>query len=200
MLHFNRNFAVETREMSFGQIPGVVVGERGRGRWEVFLTCPQEFANAHEKTVREKEAYPYSLGRTRAGAPKIVPGDDGKVNLVLSSEGGYTRRGSGRIYALKGRPVNVAARANGADGEAGRIGTWSAVVIADAKPGDVFRIRYSGSNAIMPEYVFVTEHGVSYVPENELELYFDIGGIEPPFAVKYNEGRLFVDIDEWEEL
>ena len=37
MLYTNKVLKISEREMSFGNLKGITIGEKGRGRWEVFL-------------------------------------------------------------------------------------------------------------------------------------------------------------------
>jgi len=131
-----------------------------------------------------------SIGRTRSGRCRIVRGNSGFF-AVLSSEGGYTRRGNGSIRSLASNPATVLETANGADGDAGRIGQWSAKILEMPKGETIIRVRRSGGNP--SDLIRFDGYAFQMIPNSEIELFFDQMDMEMPFSF---EGRKFKQ-DEW---
>jgi hypothetical protein len=185
MIYTNLELKVDEKEFTFGKLKGVTLGERGRGRFEVFLPVPPTF----EKLEKGMNAN-LSIGLTQNKKFRINNGDNGKLYLILTSQAGYTRRGSGYIYEFKlnenDEPkVKVLATANGADGDAGRIGSWEAQVM-EVKPGAIVKVVWSGSGyGICPTYYFVDEEGdVVGVDEDNIQDFYDYRNVEMPEAFK----------------
>jgi hypothetical protein len=178
MLYTNKALAIENREMSWGSLKGFAIGERGRGRYEVFVPVPEKLENTSiSKGLHEK----FTIGTTKNGKPRLNTYDDGNLFLILSSECRYTRRGSGHIYEVTKELAEVIATANGADGDAGRIGSWDAKILK-VKPGAILRVIWGGYNyGIDDTYYFVTSNGtVDEVNEKEIQDYFDSKDIDMP--------------------
>lgn len=178
MLYTNKNLTVEEREMSWGKLKLVALGERGCGRFEVTLPVPDKMEETRiEAGMHEK----MSIGTTKNGKPRINLFDDGNLYLILSSACRYTRRGSGSVYEITNGLIEEIAKGNGADGDAGRIGSWS-VKVLKAKPGAIARVIWGGYGyGIDDTYYFVNDNGnVDSVNEKEIQDYFDSKDIEMP--------------------
>lgn len=187
MIYTNRTFQIQERELNFGKIRGIAIGERGRGRYEVFLPVPQNVTE-----VRNGMNENLSIGMSKNNKPRINGGDDGNLYLILSSEARYTRRGNGSIFEIQlysdenESKVEVIAEANGADGDAGRIGSWSAKILK-VKPGAVVKVVWGGHGyGLTPNYYFVNSDGtVTNVPEEEIQDYYDSLDMNmPPYFQK----------------
>ena len=90
-------------------------------------------------------------------------------------------------------------RGNGADGAAGRIGSWD-VVVVKATDGDVFRVTWGGSGYGIDATFYVVSGGKVYVADQpDVEDLYENLGVEAPFTLKYDEqeGRLVIDPEEW---
>lgn len=195
MIYFNKEPKHETKEMSFGTLSGISIGEEGRGRWSIFLPLP----GADDK-LKEGMNEEYTIGYSKSGKPRINKSHSEEIYLVLSSQAGYTRRGDGTIYAPVDQDVEIIARGYGADGAAGRIGTWDAIIVK-AKENDVFRVKWSGSGyGIEPEYYVVHNNNVYHSKLNEIEELYDSIGKEPPFSLRYEEGVMKINTDEWDNI
>lgn len=123
MLYSNVEIKAEIREFDFGKINQMFIGEFGRGRKAIVLTCPEGL-----KGIPADELFSgYTLGTTKTGKFRVNAKEDNVLYLLVSSKGGYTRRGDGtvRIGNLQKDMVTLLAEGNGADGDAGRIGQWS---------------------------------------------------------------------------
>ncbi|MBO4813306.1 hypothetical protein J5491_04135 [Candidatus Saccharibacteria bacterium] len=196
MLYTNKGLKVISREMKFGAVKGVAIGEYGRGRHEIFLPTPKSFKEEEEI----KEFSPnLTIGKSQSGRPRIHAEKSDDLYLILSSERRYTRRGDGYIKAPKNQEIEMITRGNGADGAAGRIGSWD-VVVVKATDGDVFRVTWGGSGYGIDATFYVVSGGKVYVADQpDVEDLYENLGVEAPFTLKYDEqeGRLVIDPEEW---
>ncbi len=199
MLYTNQKLKVVDKEMKFGTVIGVAIGEYGRGRREVFLPTPKSIqADDIIKELRSD----LTIGTSKSGRPRIDARKDDDIYLILSSERGYTRRGDGYIEAPESQEIELIARGNGADGDAGRIGSWDAVIVK-AKDGDVFRLTWGGSGYGYDATFYVVSDGKVYSADQpEIEDLYESLGLEIPFSLQYNqdEGRLVITSDEWKMI
>ena len=109
------NLISREHDFTFGTMPAIALGERGRGRRLVFVPCPLE--------IQDGELV--SIAKSRTNRPKVVRGGDTEGWLArVSTEGAYIRGAWGIAYAPKGTQVEVVAKGYGAFGLAGRVGTW----------------------------------------------------------------------------
>lgn len=184
MIYSNVKIASEEREFSFGKMTVIALGEKGRGRREIVLPCPKD------TVLKEGLNEGLTIGFSKSGKPKIVSGYDSELYYVLSSYGGYTRRGNGTIYIIReGEKHSIDAMddcleyGNGADGDAGRIGDWQ-VIVMKPRATDVISLKYSGGlGNEFREYIF----GTVTIKANELELALDSGKItEEQFRIAEN--------------
>ena len=179
--------------MDWGKLYTFEVGEQGRGRRLLRLPC-------WENTPDIKEGMNnLSIGLTRTGKPRIV-NDDGKLYMLLSSEGGYTRRGDGYIQVLETQKdeVKILGRGNGADGAAGRIGTWDCLVMEVPETNLAVRVRTSGGGYGTPSDIYLVNEGkVYHATQDMAEEMFEQLGVEMPFKLNKN-GE--VDMEEWKVL
>lgn len=160
MLFTNTKLVSKSKEMEFGTLHQITVGESGRGRKEIRLACP-------ENTVLEIGCnHDYTIGMTRSGKPRIDKKTDNKKFFLISTEGGYTRRGDGWVGSWnqnKGE-YRVLAKGNGADGAAGRIGYWDVLLIeliGDMPQNDWIRIRTSGGGyGTDPQWLHISPKGI----------------------------------------
>lgn len=199
MLYANTTLKAVSREMKFGAITGVAIGEYGRGRHEVFLPTPKSVQTGD---VIEELRSDLTIGTSKSGRPRIDARKDGDIYLILSSGKSYTRRGDGYIEAPKGQEVELIARGNGADGDAGRVGSWDAIIVK-AKDGDVFRLMWGGSGYGYDATFYVVSGGKVYsVNQPDIEDLYESLGLEIPFSLSYdqNKGRLVITLDEWKTI
>lgn len=199
MLYANTTLKVVSKEMKFGTVAGVAIGERGRGRREVFLPTPNSVQTGD--IIKELRS-DLTIGTSKSGRPRINARKDDDVYLILSSGRDYTRRGNGFIEAPKDQELELIARGNGADGDAGRVGHWDAVILK-AYEGDVFRVIWGGYGYGYEPTFYVVASGKVYVADQpEIEDLYESLGLEIPFSLSYNqdEGRLVVAHDEWKTV
>lgn len=195
MLFMNKTVEVESREFKFGTVAGVALGEHGRGRQQVFLPTPKGLEGAIGGLRSD-----LTIGLTKAGRPRINHGKDKDMYLALSSERGYTRRGNGVVKVPVGQAVELIARGNGADGDAGRIGYWD-VVLVKTKEGDVFRVTWGGSGYGYEPTFYVVHNGqVFEADQQEVEDLYESIGLEMPFNLTFEERRMVVNLHEWKTI
>lgn len=144
MIFSNVTKTVKDKQLSFGVLKAICLGEYGRGRKEIILPSEYDVMEGWNKEI--------TIGTTRSGRPRIVKEQDSTIYLLLESNGGYTRRGNGRIKFIGGEEI---ATGWGADGDAGRIGNWDAKVLKFSSPGEVLVILSGGRGKI--EYIKVFE-------------------------------------------
>lgn len=177
MLYANQKMEATERTMEFGTIYQIGMGEVGRGRKFMALTCPKD-------TKIEKGLNPdFTIGTTKSGKPRINKKADNTLYMMLSAEGGYTRRGNGTIKVLESQreKFEVIARGNGADGDAGRIGFWDCMLLKAPNTDAIVRVRTSGSGYGTPSDLYVIhENAVYHCHLDELEECCEALGIEVP--------------------
>lgn len=163
----------QVRQMPFGQLTILAIGERGRARYEAIIP----FAS----TISEKDFV--ELTPTKSGKLKIVPSSESNGWLaVLDSEGCYTRNTLGQVYVQETQKSNIqiAAKGNGAYGHAGRVGTWYAY-LAVIKEGTFIWVRPSGgAHKVSRYWLYFGEDKVYRLSKEELPLFCDQIGLEMP--------------------
>ncbi len=195
MLFLNKAVGVEAREFKFGTVNGIALGEHGRGRQQIFLPTPKELEGAVGGLRSD-----LTIGLTKAGKPRINHGKDKDMYLALSTERGYTRRGNGVVKTPVGQTVELIARGNGADGDAGRIGYWD-VILVKANEGDVFRVTWGGSGYGYEPTFYVVHNGqVFEADQQEVEDLYESLGLDMPFSLTFEERRMVVDLEEWKTI
>lgn len=180
MLYANQKMEETERTMDFGTIYQVGMGEVGRGRKFMALTCPKG-------TLIQKGMNPdFTVGTTKSGKPRINKKADDTLYMMLSAEGGYTRRGNGTIKVLSSQKdkFEVMARGNGADGDAGRIGYWDCLLLKAPNTDAIVRVRTSGGGYGTPSDLYVIHEGAVYHCHlSELEECCEALGIKVPCEV-----------------
>lgn len=189
MIFSNTKLVAKSKEMDFGTIHQIVLGENGRGRKEIRLACPEG------TTLEIGCNFDFTIGETKSGRPRINKGKDNKSFFLLSTEGGYTRRGCGWVGSWKeneGR-YKVLAHGNGADGLAGRIGYWDVVLlelVATQMPqNDWLRIRTSGGGyGTDPQWVSISTKGIFFFEEtSDARDFADSVGFDFPSIDEYED-------------
>lgn len=170
MIYSNINLKVETRKMSFGDLRCIVMGEKGRGRKEILLPSLSNITVGLNKDL--------TVGLSRNGRPrinKIKPQEeDNTMYLLIDTYGGYSRRGSGYVTFREEQGFEIIAEGNGADGDAGRIGSWAVYVIKAPVDNKLkfIKIKYSG-NANKEAYLAVIGQDVRLISEDDIDIFFD---------------------------
>ena len=194
MLYCNKSVKSVIREFDFGQISQLCLGEKGRGRRLLVLTSPEGVelkSNSLEKRL--------TIGSTKSGKPRIINKIEDELYMILSAEGGYTRRGNGNIRVLKNAKdqFEILGRGNGADGDAGRIGYWDVLLLKAPKNG-VVRVRTSGAGYGTPSDLYVIKDNIPYHCTLEtLEECCEMIGADMPFIPDKDDDGNLVYNDEW---
>ena len=195
MFFINKTTEVVAKKLKFGTIEGISLGEHGRGRQQIFLPVPHGLEGSIGGLRTD-----LTIGLSKAGKPRINRSKNKDMYLTLSSERGYTRRGNGVIKVPVGQTVELIARGNGADGDAGRIGYWD-VVLVKANEGDVFRVTWGGSGyGYEPTFYVVHNNQVFEADQQEVEELYESLGLDMPFKLSFEERRMVVDLEEWKTI
>lgn len=198
MVYSNVNKKAEEREMEFGTIYQMAFGEKGRGRKLLALTCQKPDMELMANSLHEN----MNIGTTKSGKPKLVYSNTStELYMLLSSAGGYTRRGDGVIRVLKGEEDNfeVIARGNGADGDAGRIGTWDVVLvkIKDVNKDFIICVRTSGEGYGTDSDMYMYHNGkISHFKSGDSHDAYDAIDEDMP----YTFGDDGFDLYEWVKI
>ena len=192
MIYTNKTLEIVEREFKFGKVVGVTLGESGRGRKEVFLPTPNGMKGLIEGMCSDA-----TIGLSKSGRPRINRSNNKEIYVILSSARSYTRRGDGFIKVPASQNNDIVARGNGADGAAGRIGTWD-VVVLKANEGDVFQVIWGGSGyGYEPTFYVVHDEKIYEADLSELDQMYEQIGLDVPFTLKYEEGNFATSKEEW---
>ena len=152
--------------MSFGSLLALTAGEEGRGRQKMII--PVKAAAAKPGEILDGGSV--SIGTTTTGRPCVVAGDTGRW-AILSSEGGYTRRGDG-WFKYDDSKFKMLSEGNGADGLAGRIGSWKVGLFELPTTTGYLRIRLSGGMR-GSELLVVEGPLIKVIKEDEIDAFFE---------------------------
>jgi len=179
MIWSNKSHTKKEKEFPFGKINVIELGESGRGRKLIVLPS--------EVDIQEGLNTDITIGLSKLGKPRINRFKDDKLFLIIDTAGGYTRRGFGvaSVHRSCKNDVKVLSYGNGADGLAGRIGSWEVFVVEILNNNTIWmEIRIAGG---YESDVYKIENKiVKYVGRNEdqeLSIYQDTtGDIIPGFT------------------
>lgn len=197
MVYSNTAVSAIAREMDFGTLHQIQLGEYGRGRKLMTITCQHPDMNLKKNFMHEN----LNIGTTRSGKPKLVNQNvSTELYLVLSSQGGYTRRGNGYILTKKEDYDNfeVIGRGNGADGDAGGIGYWDVrlLKVKDISKDFVIRVRTSGGGYGTPSDFYQYHNGVMYhFIYDDIRDFYDTMEMDIPFYFSKHYG---IKDEEWQ--
>ena len=163
----------QVREMSFGQLTILAIGERGRARYEAIVP----FAS----TITEQHLV--ELAPTKSGKLKIVPSDsDNGWLAVLDAEGCYTRNTLGDVYVPEEQKSNVqiVSKGYGAYGAAGRVGTWYSYLAAIQEDTFIWVRPSGGAHKVSRYWLYFGEDKVYRLSKEELSLFCDEMDLDVP--------------------
>ena len=154
----NKRWERVEKEFSFGKIEGIILGEEGRGRKEVFV--PSKYY------ILQGENLGLGVGQTKTGKPRINLDETSGTYLMIGTYRGYTRRGDGYIDFTRPEALEFLTVAYGADGGAGMIGRWHdyLIKIKDFTRDIMIRVHYSGRG----------ESGIILVTANQIYMFENI--------------------------
>lgn len=177
LLYSNLELKSKEKTFDFGTIHQIAMGEYGRGRKYMTITCPSD------TTIQKGMNPEYSVGITKSGKPRIIRGSDSNIYMLLSAKGRRARKGCGTIRVLSNQidMFKVLARGKGADGVSGNMGYWDCMLIKAPYTGSIVRVRTSGGGYGTPSDLYLIHNGIvlhSYL--YELEECCNALGIEVP--------------------
>jgi hypothetical protein len=188
LIVLGKTLDVETKEFNFGNLNCVVLGEEGRGRKEIILPTPN---NLDLKSISGVN-YNLSLGLSKNGKLRINQGNT-DFHIIVSSEGGYTRRGNGKSFILvpQKEAFSVVDYAYGADGAAGRIGNWYDIILKVNSFNFPLVIRNVKSGGNPSTIYLIMKNNVGEVKvfnaqEGDIINMFDLLVSEIPFSLDNN--------------
>lgn len=145
MFYTNKKLKVIERELDWGKIRFVQLGEYGRGRKPVNITVPDE-------TICDIEngCHPFSIGLSKTNRPKLINSNGDKTYVAIDTMGAYGRGCYGHIHILKSQKnlIKVLGYGWGAFGDAGRLATADAAVL-ECGPGVIVRFNLTRANPEM---------------------------------------------------
>ncbi len=158
MFYTNESLKVVEKEMKFGTLKCVLLGQEGRGRTQVVLPVPNSFNTGdYIKIGLHKDL---TLGITKSGKPRINRRVDNEfIYACISTEDGYSRRGNGGIQHMEYDGSKEIVYASGADGDAGGIGIY---------PTEIIRIPNDGKTRI----IRCTPSGKGYRKDSQQNIYY----------------------------
>lgn len=199
MLYTNKSLAVVSRKTSFGTITGVIIGERGYGSREAFLSTSKSIKVGE---IIEEFRPDLTIVFSKSGRPRIDTRRDNDIYLILSSKReGYTPLTDGYIKTPKGQDVDLKTRAGFKRADK-RIGNWD-VVMVKAKNGDVFRLTWASTDCEHESTFYVVSGNTVYsADQSDIEDLYEILSLDVPFSLKYDaeQGRLLTNPSEWEVI
>lgn len=162
MIFSNKRWERVEKEFPFGKVEGIVMGEEGRGRKEVFI--PSKYF------VLQGENLGLGVGQTKTGKPRINLDETSGTYLMIGTYRGYTRRGDGFIDFTRPEALEFLTVAYGADGGAGRIGRWYdyLIKINDFTKDTMIRLHYSGGG----------ESSIILVTVNQIHIFDNIKSLQ----------------------
>ncbi len=179
MIYSNKSFTARDVEMSFGMLKGFYLGEFGRGRQRVFIPSAADVVEGINEGLTVK--------LSMSGKPKIVEAYDPAIYIIACTGNGYTRRGCGRIEIFEGEGAKILAEGNGADGDAGGIGSWGDYVLQVTNKDFCIKVHYSGGSHSNPHgvnwFLFQEGDSLKFVSLKELADYLDTQDTTPAWAL-----------------
>jgi len=162
MIFSNKRWERVEKEFSFGKVEGIVMGEEGRGRKEVFV--PSKYY------ILQGENLGLGVGQTKTGKPRINLDETSGTYLMIGTYRGYTRRGDGFIDFTRPEALEFLTVAYGADGGAGMIGRWYdyLIKINDFTKDTMIRLHYSGGG----------ESSIILVTVNQIHIFDNIKSLQ----------------------
>mgnify|MGYP001300238690 FL=1 len=162
MIFSNKRWERVEKEFSFGKVEGIVMGEEGRGRKEVFV--PSKYY------ILQGENLGLGVGQTKTGKPRINLDETSGTYLMIGTYRGYTRRGDGYIDFTRPEALEFLTVAYGADGGAGMIGRWYdyLIKINDFTKDTMIRLHYSGGG----------ESSIILVTVNQIHIFDNIKSLQ----------------------
>lgn len=184
MLYSNILLESKPKTYDFGTIYQIGMGQFGRGRKFMTLTCPMG------TIIREGMNPEYSIEFTQSRKPKIVKRTDSTIFMLLSSKGRHARKGSGTIRVLQSQKSNfeVLKRGKGAEGATGRMGFWDCMLLRVPDGDSIVRVRTSGGGYGTPSDLYLVHNCcVFHCYLDQLVELCNALGVNVPCKILYEE-------------
>jgi len=159
------NLAATKRQMSFGELTVIELGEKGRGRYENLVPFQGDI-------IESDYVIPVP---TKSGKNKIIKGGDNKGWIArISCEGCYTRGTTGNAYVhiKDAEKVVVLESGNGAEGDAGRIGWWADYLL-QIQDDTLIRVKRHGGSKTPAYYLYFGQKEVFKISGQEIEIFLE---------------------------
>ena len=168
MFWSNQKLKVNEKQLDWGTLRTVMIGQWGRGRKPVNITLPSDIGE-----IPAKEMLPYSIGLSKTYRPKLINSNGMSTWLAIDTLGAYGRGVTGHIQYLKSQAnqIKLVAFGWGAFGDAGRLG-YAPAALLEVKPNTIIRFKPTRCEW---EVVQVDASGaVMYFNSNEIEAAIDV--------------------------
>jgi hypothetical protein len=159
------NLKATKRQLSFGELTVIALGEKGRGRYENLVPFQGDIAESDF-------VIPVP---TKTGKTKIIKGGDSKGWIArISCEGCYTRGTTGyaSFHKKDVDKVTVLASGNGAEGDAGRIGWWADYLL-QIEDETLIRVKQHGGYKTPAFYLYFGKSEVFNISGEEIEIFLE---------------------------
>lgn len=159
------NLKAVKRQMSFGELTVIALGEKGRGRYENLVPFQGDITESDF-------VIPVP---TKTGKTKIIKGGTKHGWIArISCEGCYTRDTTGKasVHKKDAEKIIVLASGNGAEGDAGRIGWW-ADYLMQIQDETLIRVKRHGGHKTPAYYLYFAEKEVFKISGEEIEIFLE---------------------------
>lgn len=154
-----KGIKVDHLQKDWGVLNRVALGEEGRGRKLLSLPCPEDL-----ESLNCGMAQNLAIVLSKTGRPCIKYRAASPLCLLISTEGGYTRRGDGVIEVPAAQhhdAFTILGEGNGADGDAGRIGTWKCMALQVNSSDCWLKLWLGGYNyGYEPRYLHIVHNSI----------------------------------------
>lgn len=189
MIFANKPFLREEREMKFGTLYHITLGEEGRGRKYDLIPIPQDV-----RAIREGRNLGLTVGKSKSGKPRIFhtsEENDEFIYLLIDTYGSYHRNDDGEITVMKFDGTEVLLADNKASGEAGRTGYYPCYLIRVPNDGKrrFIKVIMSGDytdEGIDFRLVVCEKNNVYMITDKEYENIFDVNNEDVPPLEEFN--------------
>lgn len=190
MLYSNKTYIPHKREMKFGDLYCIELGEEGRGRKCEIIPVPPNLAE-----IKEGMNPNLTITETKSGRPRISytkEKDPKFMYILLDTYYSYHRGHNGYVDLIQLDGTRKLLEANKAAGDAGRMGRYECVlaVVPNDEKRRYIKVRLGGAyyKESYDYHILVCEKNNAFLIKNtELELFFDSRGEEMPPQLKHED-------------
>jgi hypothetical protein len=195
MIYSNINKYVIEREMSFGSLKGIQIGERGKNKYEHFV--PTIIGNRN--LIEKDKVHPHlSLTTTKSGNPRLYVNREPNMHILLSSHRNTKELNHGYIFVLYPDWLHCKLLCAGWSSEhfSTEAVYWdeALVHIIDNKIPITFKVQYSGSHEEEIFVVYNCNVHRTKVNSKEVEEIYSKLNMDIPYTQTDDE---LINIKEW---